>query len=488
MPALHKGRFTPNNSYDVAVVGGGIHGLSMALEACKRGLSVILIQGNDLASGASGIQRGLFGGGFQSLSQLNLTAVKANFSALKKWHENHANSAAPVCANLIANHPLRSAKLVKTGLAIYHRLAGSSADLCRNHSRETFSTPYFAYTLRPARRILDIATEARALGADIFPYTRVNAAIRQKNCWQLTVNSSLGSNTNSVNVNAKMLINCCGWLANTFLTDVLGVVSRAKAHARKAGLIYVSGPLDAPPLPLTLQANNKQFISMLAVTPQHYVIGPFSDEELGGSKQNALAALQTLLSDQLGEEFSQWVKTLHIDEIKWINYAQVSDPSGGAHRGDFLQDSILDLNNPKGGAPLLNVFGIDIAKHANLARQGFNILAPFSRECASHVVPLTNKSTTPPTAFNNPIINRWQTTYAQGVNRLLKDANLTCNSTVEDFGVHFGEDLYQCEVDYLIRYEWAITAEDILWRRGDWGPWFPESGKQMLADYLAQLT
>jgi glycerol-3-phosphate dehydrogenase len=34
-----------------------------------------------------------------------------------------------------------------------------------------------------------------------------------------------------------------------------------------------------------------------------------------------------------------------------------------------------------------------------------------------------------------------------------------------DLGQKFGPDLYEAEVRYLIDREWAITAEDILWRR-----------------------
>ena len=32
-------------------------------------------------------------------------------------------------------------------------------------------------------------------------------------------------------------------------------------------------------------------------------------------------------------------------------------------------------------------------------------------------------------------------------------------------GQHFGADLYEAEISYLIDHEWAMTAQDILWRR-----------------------
>ncbi|HEY7690047.1 MAG TPA: glycerol-3-phosphate dehydrogenase C-terminal domain-containing protein, partial [Dongiaceae bacterium] len=34
-----------------------------------------------------------------------------------------------------------------------------------------------------------------------------------------------------------------------------------------------------------------------------------------------------------------------------------------------------------------------------------------------------------------------------------------------DLGTHFGADLYQREVDFLVATEWAQSADDILWRR-----------------------
>ncbi|MBE0693262.1 MAG: glycerol-3-phosphate dehydrogenase, partial [Aquamicrobium sp.] len=34
-----------------------------------------------------------------------------------------------------------------------------------------------------------------------------------------------------------------------------------------------------------------------------------------------------------------------------------------------------------------------------------------------------------------------------------------------DLGRHFGADLYEAELRYLIDREWALTVEDVLWRR-----------------------
>ena len=46
--------------YDIAVIGGGIHGCGIARDAAGRGLSVLLVEQGDLASATSSARRGTF--------------------------------------------------------------------------------------------------------------------------------------------------------------------------------------------------------------------------------------------------------------------------------------------------------------------------------------------------------------------------------------------------------------------------------------------
>ena len=58
-----------------------------------------------------------------------------------------------------------------------------------------------------------------------------------------------------------------------------------------------------------------------------------------------------------------------------------------------------------------------------------------------------------------------------------------CGS-IEDLGEQFGAGLYAAEVDYLVWHEWALTAEDILWRRTQRGLGVPADGAERLGAYL----
>ena len=56
---------------------------------------------------------------------------------------------------------------------------------------------------------------------------------------------------------------------------------------------------------------------------------------------------------------------------------------------------------------------------------------------------------------------------------------------VEDLGIHFGADLYSREVDYFRAHEWALEAEDVLWRRTKTGLHLDSEQQARLARYMA---
>ena len=63
------------HTVDVAVVGGGITGVGVALDAVSRGLSVALLEGGDLASGTSGYSSKLIHGGLRYLAKMDFSVA-----------------------------------------------------------------------------------------------------------------------------------------------------------------------------------------------------------------------------------------------------------------------------------------------------------------------------------------------------------------------------------------------------------------------------
>jgi glycerol-3-phosphate dehydrogenase len=67
-------------------------------------------------------------------------------------------------------------------------------------------------------------------------------------------------------------------------------------------------------------------------------------------------------------------------------------------------------------------------------------------------------------------------------------AMLSSATTVEDLGRHFGGTLYEAEVRWLLDREWAVSAEDILWRRTKQGLFLTPDEVAGLEDYLQTAT
>jgi len=176
-------------SYDVLVVGGGITGAGIALDAASRGLSVALVEMNDFASGTSSRSTKLIHGGLRYLKQFEIALVREVGRERAIVHK-------------LAPHLVRSEKMLlplikggnfgkfatALGLMVYDVLAGvESADQRKMLSREKTlekeplldpellegSGIYAEYRTDDARLTVEVIKAAAAFGADCANYIQV---------------------------------------------------------------------------------------------------------------------------------------------------------------------------------------------------------------------------------------------------------------------------------------------------------------------------
>ena len=57
---------------------------------------------------------------------------------------------------------------------------------------------------------------------------------------------------------------------------------------------------------------------------------------------------------------------------------------------------------------------------------------------------------------------------------------------MKDLGRHFGGDLYQAEVEYLLEHEWAMYADDVLFRRTKLGIKIGAGDRRLLSEFIEQ--
>ncbi len=83
--------------------------------------------------------------------------------------------------------------------------------------------------------------------------------------------------------------------------------------------------------------------------------------------------------------------------------------------------------------------------------------------------------------LSSATIKRYSQQYGTRVRQLLEQV-----TTEQDMGIQFASGVYQTEIDFLITQEFAVTAQDILWRRTKLGLSLSASSQQAICDYIKQ--
>jgi glycerol-3-phosphate dehydrogenase len=119
--------------FDVLVIGGGVTGCGVALDAASRGLSVALVEKRDFAAGTSSRSSKLIHGGLRYLEQFDLTLVREALHERRLLIETlapHLVHATPFLLPL--KHGVRDRVYMGAGLALYDALAGAHSAVPRH--------------------------------------------------------------------------------------------------------------------------------------------------------------------------------------------------------------------------------------------------------------------------------------------------------------------------------------------------------------------
>ncbi|MCD6201847.1 MAG: glycerol-3-phosphate dehydrogenase/oxidase [Bacteroidales bacterium] len=118
-----------SGTFDVIVIGGGITGAGIALDAAARGLKTALIEKKDFASGTSGRSTKLIHGGLRYLKQLQIHVVAETGRERAIVHKLAPHLVVPEKMMLPVYKGLSTPKwMISLGLWIYDLLAGVKGD------------------------------------------------------------------------------------------------------------------------------------------------------------------------------------------------------------------------------------------------------------------------------------------------------------------------------------------------------------------------
>ena len=126
--------------FDLVVIGGGITGAGVLLDAVTRGLSALLVEKHDFGSGTSSRSSRLIHGGLRYLEQFDFGVVASSLrerSTLLRIAPHLVWSAPFVIPIFRDSFFYRKRHLVRAGLAIYDAL-GASVFSCRHRHLDNF--------------------------------------------------------------------------------------------------------------------------------------------------------------------------------------------------------------------------------------------------------------------------------------------------------------------------------------------------------------
>src|SRR5579859_1129277 len=124
--------------YDLVVIGGGITGAGVALDAASRGFSVALVEQADFASGTSSRSSKLIHGGLRYLQNFDLGLVREALLERQLMVRLAPHLVRPLPFVLPALHGARPDRLTGIGLNMYDAMAAPSL---RARRRERRSAP-----------------------------------------------------------------------------------------------------------------------------------------------------------------------------------------------------------------------------------------------------------------------------------------------------------------------------------------------------------
>lgn len=470
--------------YDILVIGGGINGAGIARDAAGRGLSVLLCEKDDLASHTSSASTKLIHGGLRYLEHYDFALVRKALMEREVLLRAAPHIIWPLRFVFPHHKDLRPSWLIRLGLFFYDHLGGrkmlpATKTLTRKNSavfdplRPHF-VKGFEYSdcwVEDSRLVVLNAMDAAERGATIMTQTECISLNAVDNSWTARLRKCDGS---EMTVKATVVINAAGPWVDQILAQSLPRAHRQNVRLVKGSHIIVPKMFEDG-RSFIFQAGDGRVIFAIPYENNRFTLIGTTDLPFESDLDTVKASDDEIqyLCDVANEYFEQEIRPKDVvstySGVRPLYDDQAEDASS------VTRDYVLKLQQ-SGAATMLSVIGGKITTYRKLAEDALKHLKaqfPEAQTQWTETAPLpggdienadfeTFKARCAATYswLDDDTLHRLARTYGTRIEKLLGSAQ-----SVSDLGHHYGGDLYQAEVDYLLAEEFARTADDILKRR-----------------------
>ncbi len=487
---------------DLIVIGGGINGAGIAADAAGRGLSVLLLEAQDLACATSSASSKLIHGGLRYLEHYEFRLVSEALAEREVLLRLAPHIAFPLRFRLPHQPHLRPAWMIRIGLFLYDRLgkrttlpSSKGIKFGENSVLNPELVRGFEYSdcwVDDARLVVLNAQKVVECGGEVRTRTKVTKARRDGNEWIVEAFDDVSGQT--LSWRAKGIVNATGPWVKQFYDDGLQLKSPRGIRLIKGSHIVVP-KVHNEPQAYILQNEDSRIVFVIPWLDEFSIIGT-TDVEYHGEPHDVTID-ENEIDYLLNVYNNHFKKPLSRKDIVWTysGVRPLCDDESDSPQA-VTRDYTLEVEDEKGQAPILSVFGGKLTTYRKLAEHALDKLAHYyptmgpawtkngklpggdigTADRDSYAAELSRRHTWLPEVM----ARRYARTYGSHSEIILAGAG-----SLHDLGECFGHDFYESELRYLVEHEWVHHLDDALWRRTKLGMWLNEAERQRVADWLA---
>jgi len=483
--------------YDLAIIGGGLNGVSIARDAAGRGLRVILLEQGDLGAGASSASPRLIHGDLAGLERRRFLRVRTALAERDIWLRIAPHLVRPMRFAIPAHSQERPEWQLRSWLLLYDRLASRSGlpasatvDVTHHPIGNALKRPFgtaFEYSdcvVDDSRLVVLTAVDAAARGAVIRTGARCSRAERGREWRLVTIDRGFRQI-----VTTRAVANATGAWTPSVAETVLRVPP-PKVAAMQMDQIVVRRLFDSDNV-YVFQNSDGRLIFASPYQRDFTLIGTAGHAFKGDPAIVAMAANDVAyLCDAANRYFRERIET--VDVVRTLSGANmVMTPAGRRSP----RDGAMTLDYGRGKAPLITVCGGDVTTSRLRAERAVSKLTPFypmsARWTAHAPLPGGDFAWDRFDSEVDEVRDRWRFLGEEQARRLVAAYGSNAKAILgdarepSDLGPAFGPELTGAEVRYLMQKEWARFPDDVLWRRSKLGLTMPQSDRDALAAFMA---
>jgi glycerol-3-phosphate dehydrogenase len=464
-------------SVDLVVIGGGITGTGIALDAATRGLSVVLVEKHDLAFGTSRWSSKLVHGGLRYLATGNVGIARRSAierGILMTRNAPHLVTAMPQLVPLLPSMRTASRALVRFGFTAgdgLRRLAGTpAATLPRSRridpARAVELTPtvrrdgldgallaYDGQLIDDARLVVAVARTAAQHGARVL--TRVAASGATGTSVRLT-DQLTGE---SLDVSARVVINATGVWA--------GDVDRSirLRPSRGTHLVFDAAAFGNPTAALTVPIPGElnRFVFAMPEQLGRVYLG-LTDEDAPGPIPDVPEPTPAEITFLLDTVNTALDVALTRDDVigTFAGLRPLIDTGAGRTADVSREHAVVESTNG-----VLSVIGGKLTEYRYMAEdvldRAVTVRGLAATACRTRNLPLVGAPANPVSTLRSPADLPSSLVARFGAEAPNVISRATCDRPSDP--VADGIDVIRAEFEYATTHEGALTAEDILDRR-----------------------